>query len=92
MISIPGSLSFVMSSAPAKNLRGMPDVRPKIHTPTATLSHKISTQIRIRSAFVLRRTHTFFIDCAFFVIFLSYWFSLDSTTACWNNCTLKGQS
>ena len=34
----------------------MPDVRPKIHTPTATLSHKISTQIRIRSAFFLRRT------------------------------------
>ena len=33
----------------------MPDVRPKIHTPTATLSHKISTQIRIRSAFFLRR-------------------------------------
>ena len=34
----------------------MPDVRPKIHTPTATLSHKISTEIRIRSAFFLRRT------------------------------------
>ena len=39
MIWIPGSLFFVMSSGPPpqKNLRGMPDVRPKIHTPTATL-------------------------------------------------------
>ena len=34
----------------------MPDVHPKIHPPTATLSHTISTQIRIRSAFFLRRT------------------------------------
>ena len=65
MISIPGSLSFVMSSAPAKNLRGMPDVRPKIHTPTATLSHKISTQIRIRSAFFLRRTQHFLLIARF---------------------------
>ena len=31
MISIPGSLSFVMLSAPAKNPAGMPDARPFIH-------------------------------------------------------------
>ena len=56
MISLPGSLSgFGMSSAPAKNLRGMPDSRPKnpIHP---RLSHSISTPTRIRSAFFLRRT------------------------------------
>ena len=39
---------FVMSSAPAKNLRGIPDVRPKIHRPIHDKSHKISTQIRTR--------------------------------------------
>ena len=55
MISIPGSLFFVMSSAPAKKYAG--DVRCaslKIHPSTATLSHTISTQVRIRSAFFLR--------------------------------------
>ena len=31
MILLPGSLSFVMSSAPAKSA-GMPDTRPKIHS------------------------------------------------------------
>ena len=34
----------------------MPDVRPKIHPSTAALSHTISAQVRIRSAFFLRRT------------------------------------
>ena len=42
MISIPGSLSFVMSSAPAKKSAG--DARCASHDK----SHKISTQIRIR--------------------------------------------
>ena len=56
MISLPGSLSFVMS-APAKNLWGMPDARPKNHPSIESrLSHKILTPTRIRSAFFLRRT------------------------------------
>ena len=55
MISIPGSLSFVMSSAPAKESVG--DVRCASQDPsTHDKSHKISTQICIRSAFFLRRT------------------------------------
>ena len=57
MISLPGSLSFVMSSAPAKSLRGMPDARPKNHPSIESrLSHTISTPTRIRSVFFLRRT------------------------------------
>ena len=32
MISIPGSLSFVMSSATPKKIVGMPDTYPKIHS------------------------------------------------------------
>ena len=31
MNSLPGSLSFAMSSSPAKTLRGMPDTPPKNH-------------------------------------------------------------
>ena len=47
MISIPGSLSFVMSSAPAKKSVG--DARCASQDPsTHDKSHKISTQIRIR--------------------------------------------
>ena len=58
MISIPGSLSFVMSFAPAKkNLRGMPDYAsqdPSIHSfRQSMLSHTISTPIRIKSTFFL---------------------------------------
>ena len=49
MISVPGSLSFVMSSAPARDARYESQEQ-------ATLSHTISTPIRIRSAFFLRRT------------------------------------
>ena len=57
MIPIPGSLSFVMSSARQKNLRDMPDARPKIHpfTVKSMLSHRISTSVHIRSAFFLRQ-------------------------------------
>ena len=47
-ISIPGSLSLWCDPPLQKNLRGMPDVRPKIHGPIHDKSHKISTQIRIR--------------------------------------------
>ena len=47
MISIPGSLSFVMSRAPAKKSAG--DARCASQDPsTRDESHKISTQIRIR--------------------------------------------
>ena len=50
MISIPGSLSFVMSSAPG-------DARCAYQDPlTHDKSHKILTQIRIRSALFLHRT------------------------------------
>ena len=61
MISIPGSLSFanlvMMSSTPGKlNLRGMPDMHPKIHSFVDLLSNTISTPICIRSAFFLRQT------------------------------------
>ena len=56
MTLIPGSLSFVMSFAPQKNLRGMPDTRPKIHPSTAILSHTVLTLIRIRSVLFLCRT------------------------------------
>ena len=64
MISISGSLSFVMSSAPAKkNTKSAGDARyasqdPSVHSGNneSTLSHTISTPIRIRSAFFLGRT------------------------------------
>ena len=47
MISIPGSLSFVMSCAPAKKSAG--DARYASQDPsTYDKSHKISTQISIR--------------------------------------------
>ena len=40
---------FVMTHPPLqKCLRGMLDVRPKIHRPIHDKSHKVSTQIRIR--------------------------------------------
>ena len=55
MISIPGSLSFVMSFAPAKTSAG--DARCASQDPlTHDKSHKISTQTRIMSAFFLHRT------------------------------------
>ena len=56
MISIPGSLSFVMSSAPTK--KSAADARcqddPSIESPLP--AHTISTPIRFTSAFFLSRS------------------------------------
>ena len=62
MISIPSSrsLSFVMSSAPAKNLRGTPDTRPKTHPSIPAINvvpyNLDSTPIRNRTTFFLHQT------------------------------------
>ena len=43
-----------------KNLRGMPDTRPKIHpSPAVNVTHTISTPNPIRIAFFLRRTQKY---------------------------------
>ena len=44
----------------------MPDVRPKIHPSTETLSHTISTQVRIRSASFLK-----YVECNYGLCYLS---------------------
>ena len=57
MISIPGSLFFVMSSAPAKNYAG--DARCVSQDPSiqrCPIQSRLRIQVRIRSAFFLRRT------------------------------------
>ena len=55
MISIPGSLYFVMSSAaPAKeNLRGMPDTRPKIHPLIHSGNQRCPMHSRLQSVLVV---------------------------------------
>ena len=58
MISIPGSLSlsFVMSSVPAKKSSGMPDVRPKIHRPTTSpIKSPVKSVLGVRSFYVERK-------------------------------------
>ena len=74
MISILGSLSFaklVMSRLPLRNLQGMPDTRPKIHSFVYCLiQSRLQSGLQVRSFYVERNNLIKFCSTLYFIDFM----------------------